>query len=128
MESHVVTLEFARATQVRLGVPEDRPTAALMALGELFAECPRVVSARLGLMEVLPEDREGYFTYTVGIECEGDAREVEQRALAVLRDVPAGRWPIAIVPPTARFVPRDAVVFYTRAPRPRSWLRRLLGR
>jgi len=128
MESHVVTLEFARATQVRLGVPPDRPEDAIRALVALFADCPNVVSARLGLMEVLPEDQASYFTYVVGIECDGRARGVEQKALAVLREVPAGRLPIAVVPPTARFFTREAIVFYSRAARPRSWLRRLLRR
>jgi len=128
MTSHVVTLEFAKATQVRLGVPEDRPTAALGALVGLFADTPEVVSARLGLMEVLPEDGPSYFTYAIGIECEGSPRGVEQRALAVLQELPPGRLPITLVPPTARFFKREAVVFYTRAARRRSWLRRLLGR
>jgi hypothetical protein len=128
MTSHVVTLEFAKATQVRLGVPTDRPTEALSALAGLFADCPNVVSARLGLMEVLPEAEASYFTYSIGIECEGGARRVEQRALAVLQEVPAGRLPISIVPPTARFFTREAVVFYSRKAKPRSWLRRLLGR
>jgi hypothetical protein len=128
MTSHVVTLEFAKATQVRISGPADRPTEAVGALVELFADCPNVVSARLGLMEVLPEDGDSYFTYVVGIECEGSARSVEQRAAAVLQEVPPGRLPIAFVPPTARFFTRDAVVFYSRKAKPRSWIKRVLGR
>jgi hypothetical protein len=128
MTSHVVTLEFAKATQVRISVPADRPTRALTALARLFADCPNVVSGRLGLMEVLPEDQPSYFTYVIGIECEGGARRVEQKALAVLREAPAGRFPVSIVPPTARFFTREAVVFYSRKARSKSWLRRLLGR
>jgi len=128
MESHVVTLEFAKATQVRIGAPADRPLEALVALAELFADCPNVVSARLGLMEVLPEDRPSYLTYVVGIECEGGARRVERRALDALQEVQPARLPIALVPPTARFFTRDALVFYSRKARPSSWIRRLFGR
>lgn len=128
MTSHVVTLEFAKATQVRLGVPADRPTEAMSALVGLFSESPNVVSGRLGLMEVLPEDQPSYFTYVIGIECEGGARRTEQEALAVLRELPPGRLPISIVPPTARFFTREAIVFYSRKARPRSWFRRLIGR
>ena len=128
VDTHVVTLEFARATQVRLSVPEDRPTHALAALVELFVGRPNVVSGRLGLMEVLPEDGPGYFTYAIGVECEGGARKVEHDVRAVLRDLPPERFPITLVPPTARYLTRDAIVFFERKPRPRSWIRRLLRR
>ncbi|MFT3914516.1 MAG: enhanced serine sensitivity protein SseB C-terminal domain-containing protein [Anaeromyxobacteraceae bacterium] len=128
MESHVVTWEFSRATQVRLGAPEDRPNDALAALVGLLAECPEVSAARLGVMEVLPEDREAYFTWAIGIDCPAGARgAIEQRALALLRELPPSRLPIAFVPPTARYLARGAVEFYRRAPR-RSWLARLFGR
>ena len=128
MTSHVVTLEFAKATQVRISAPADQPTDALRALVGLFANSPSVVSGRLGLMEVLPEDQPSYFTYVIGIECDGSARRVEQKALAVLREVPAGRLPISLVPPTARFFTREAIVFYSRKAKSKSWVRRLLGR
>jgi len=128
MTSHVVTLEFAKATQVRISAPAEQPTEALKALVGLFAVSPNVVAGRLGLMEVLPEDQPSYFTYVIGIECEGGVRRTEQKALALLREVPAGRLPISIVPPTARFFTREALVFYSRKAKPRSWFRRLLGR
>lgn len=121
------TVTFDKPTTVRLGVPADQPVEALEALVELFSRSPEVVSGRLGLMEVLPEGEASYFTYVVGIECDGDAHGTEERALSLLQKVPAGRFPISVVPPTEQFFTRKAIVFYSRSTRPKSFLRWLLG-
>jgi hypothetical protein len=47
-----------------------------------------VVSARLGLTEILYPDGNSEFTYTVGIECSSDEQEAIQQAVEVLRSVP----------------------------------------
>jgi len=123
-----VAVTFEKPTKVRLGVPADQPVEALRALVGLFSKSPEVVSGRLGLMEVLPEGQASYFTYVVGIECDRDAHDVEERAVALLQESPAGRFPISVVPPTEQFLTREAIVFYSRSAKPTSLLRRLLGK
>jgi len=49
-----------------------------------------VVSARLGLMEILHPNGNSEFTYTVGIKCSSDEQNTIQQAVEVLRSVPCG--------------------------------------
>ena len=96
-------------------MPTEKPQAAIDALIKLFAEMENVVSARLGLMEILHPDGNSEFTYTVGIQCSSDDEDTIQQAVEVLRSVPAGRWPISIFPPTNQYFTKEAVVFFGRA-------------
>jgi hypothetical protein len=86
-------------------VPAEKPQAAIDALITFFSEMENVVSARLGLMEILHPDGNSEFTYTVGIQCSSDEQDTIRKAVEVLRTVPAGRWPISIFPPTNQDLP-----------------------
>jgi hypothetical protein len=100
---------------IRIGVPAERPQAAIDALITFFSEMENVVSARLGLMEILHPDGNSEFTYTVGIQCSSDEQDTIRKAVEVLRTVPAGRWPISIFPPTNQYFTKEALVFFGRA-------------
>jgi hypothetical protein len=117
--------------RIRIGVPSEIPEAAIAALVTLFSEMENVVSARLGLMEILSSDGDSQFTYTIGIECSSDEQETIELAVEVLRSVPAARWPISIFPPTSRYFTKGAIVFFgkaTEAKRAKGWLARLFSR
>lgn len=103
-------------TTIRIGVPAERPEQAIDALVNFLAEKDNVVSARLGLMEILHPDGRSEFTYTMGIQCSVAECETVQQAIETLQTVPAGRWPISVVPPTSQYFSKDAIVFFRKTP------------
>jgi hypothetical protein len=109
-------VSLPKDTTTPRGLPAGTPAqAAIDALITLFSEMEKVVSARLGLMEILHLDGNSEFTCTVGIQCSSDEQDTIQQAVEVLRSVPAGRWPISIFPPTSQYFTKEAVVFFGRA-------------
>src|SRR6266851_1282558 len=89
--------------KIRTGVPAERPQAALDALIALFSKMDNVVSARLGLIEILYADGNSEFTYAIGIQCSTGEQETIDQAVEVLQSVPAGRWSISVFPPTSQY-------------------------
>ena len=112
---------------MRIGVPAEQPEHAINALVKLFSETENVLSARLGLMEILLPEGKSDFSYTIGIEVASDKENIHRRTLDVLRSIPGGRWPIAVVPVTAQYFTDQAIVFYRRQRRQKNWWSRLLG-
>jgi hypothetical protein len=128
MSNRIEAANIPAGARIRIGAPAERPQAAIDALIKLFSEKQNVISARLGLMEMLYPDGKSEFTYTVGIQCSSDEQATIQQAVEVLQSAPAGRWPISIFPPTNQYFTKDAVVFFGRANKGGSWLARLLHR
>jgi hypothetical protein len=88
MGNRVEEANIPAGATIRIGVPAERhhhPTraaragtpaqAAIDTLITLFSQMENVVSARLGLMEILHPDGNSEFTYTVGIQCSSDEEE-----------------------------------------------------
>lgn len=113
-------------SKIRVGRPAEKPEEAIKALLTLFANRDTVLSARLGLMEILYPDGVTEFTYTIGIECSGDETTIIQEAINIVSNVPAGRWPISIVPPTTPYFSNEAIVFYTKTANRTKTLTRML--
>lgn len=127
MANRVVEVSFSTETPVRIGVPAEMPEEAVKALIQLFSGIDNVMSARLGMMETLNVDGKSEFCYTIGIECTTDEAAITETALNALRSVPTGRLPIAIVSVTDRFFTSEAIVFYQRHAKKKSWLSRFSG-
>ncbi len=115
MNNRVEEASIPAGARIRIGVPAERPQAAIDALITLFSGMENVVSARLGLMEILHPDGNSEFTYTVGIQCSAGHDDTIQQVVEVLRSVPAGRWPISIFPPTNQYFTKEAILFFGRA-------------
>jgi len=134
MNNRVEEANIPAGATIRIGVPAERPEAAISALIKLFSGIENVMSARLGLMEILHPDGNSEFTYTVGIQCSAGHEDVIQQAVAVLRSVPAGRWPISIFPLTGQYFTKEAILFFARASeaneatQARGWVSRLFHR
>ncbi len=128
MSNRIEETNIPAGARIRIGAPAERPQAAIDALIKLFSERQNVISARVGLMEILHPDGKSEFTYTVGIQCSADEQATIQQAVKVLQSAPAGRWPISIFPPTNQYFTKDAIVFFSRATERRSWFARLLRR
>ena len=127
MTNRIVEVSVSAGTPMRIGVPAEKPEQAISALIAFFSATDAVTSARLGLMEIrLPEGKSD-FSYTVGIEATSDRESIHQKALDILRSVPGGRWPIAVVPVTPQYFTEQAIVFYRRQGSKGSWWSRLLG-
>jgi hypothetical protein len=112
MSNRIEETNIPAGTRIRTGAPAERPQAALDGLIKLFSQKQNVISARLGLMEMLYPDGKSEFTYTVGIQCSSDEQATIQQAVEVLQSAPAGRWPISIFPPTNQYFTKDAIVFF----------------
>jgi hypothetical protein len=112
-------------SKIKVGRPAEKPEEAIEALLTLFENKDTVLSARLGLMEIQYPDGATEFTYTIGIECSGDERTIIEEAVNIVSNVPAGRWPISIVPPTTPYFSNEAIVFYTQT-KNRKTLTRML--
>jgi len=108
-------------------VPAERPEEAIAALTKIFSENENVISARLGLMEILRGGASSEFTYTIGIECATDEEDTLKAAITVLGSIPTGRWPISICPVTSRFFTPQAILFFRRS-ETKGWISRLFGR
>lgn len=113
-------------SKIRVGRPAEKPEEAIEALLTLFANKDNVLSARLGLMEIQYPNGSTEFTYTIGIECSADETTIIQEAINIVSNVPAGRWPISIVPPTAPYFSNEAIVFYTQTANRTKTLTRML--
>jgi hypothetical protein len=109
-----VTENLPAGTSIRIGVPAEQPQKAIAALIKFFSEKDNVLSARLGLMEILRVNAPSEFTYTVGIECASGENDIIKAAIEVLESVPTGRWPISICPATTQFFTTEAIVFFRR--------------
>lgn len=114
MRNNIELASIPAGSTIRVGVPAERPEQAIDALRKLFAEKDNVVSARLGLMEIVYPDGNSVFTYTIGIDCAQDELSTIQQAVATLTTVPEGRWPISVVPSTNQYFSADAIVFFKR--------------
>lgn len=101
-------------SSIRIGVPAEQPEDAIAALRKVFFENDNVISARLGLMEILHPNGPSEFTYTIGIQCEPDEQDIITTALDALQSVSAGRWPISICPLTSQFFTPEAIVFFRK--------------
>jgi len=127
MSNRVLEVSVPAGTRMRIGVPAEQPEHAINALVKVFSETENVLSARLGLMEILLPEGKSDFSYTIGIEVAYDKENIHRKTLDVLRSVPGGRWPIAVVPVTAQYFTDQAIVFYRRQRRQTNWWSRLLG-
>jgi SseB protein C-terminal domain len=113
-------------SRIRIGVPAERPEAALAALVNLFSARDDVISARLGLMEVIDAGGSSEFSYIVGIECGGDANAILAEAAKALEPIPAARWPIDLMLFTREYFPPEAIVFFGND-KARGWFSRLFS-
>jgi hypothetical protein len=131
MSNRVEETSIPAGAKIRIGVPSERPQAAMDALIALFSETDNVVSARQGLMEILYADGNSEFTYAIGIQCSSGEDETMEQAVEVLRSISAGRWSISVFPPTSQYFTKDAIVFFgeaTEAKKLRNWFARLFSR
>jgi hypothetical protein len=112
MSNRIEETNIPAGTRIRTGAPAEKPQAALDALSKLFLEKQNVISARLGLMEMLYPDGKSEFTYAIGIQCSSDEAPTIQQAVEVLQSAPPGRWPISIFPPTNQYFTKDAIIFF----------------
>lgn len=115
MTSETVEMGWPEGTRVRVGVPADQPKAAIAALKKLLPGCEAVRSARLGLMEVVRPDGSSLFAYTIGLEAGADFDGARDKVANALRDVPAGRWPISVLPLEGPYFSEQSIEFYRRA-------------
>lgn len=132
MSNKIINSELPVGARIRIGVPNDAPEAVVSALNTHFSSRPQVLSARLGLMEVLSdENSEGFFTYTIGILCSAPEHSDTEitAAMNAITKIPTGRWPISFFPPTeAYFTAQSITVYQAEAPTPkRGLLAKLLG-
>ena len=115
MSNKIINGELPAGARIRIGVPNDAPEEAISALKTHFSSRPLVLSARLGLMEVLnDENTEGFFTYTIGILCSMPEHIDTEIAAAMnsITKVPTGRWPISFFPPSEAYFTAESIVFY----------------
>jgi hypothetical protein len=126
MNNRVEEASLPAGTRIRVGRPADQPQDAIDALIGLFLTKDNVVSAGLGLMEIIYPNGTSEFTYTIGIECSSDEAGTIRQAIEVLQTVPTGRWPISVVPAGSQFFPKDAPVFFDKKTESHSWFHRLL--
>jgi SseB protein C-terminal domain len=127
MNNRMVEVSVPAGTRMRIGVPAEKPEQVISALVAFFSATDAVTSARLGLMEILLPGGKSDFSYTIGIEATSDRARIHQKTLDILRSVPAGRWPIAVVPSTPQYFTKDAIVFYRRQSSKSNWWSRLFG-
>lgn len=127
MTNRIVEVSVPAGTRMRIGVPAEKPEQAINALVAFFSVTDAVTSARLGLMELLLPEGKSDFSYTVGIEATSDRESIHQKTLDILRSVPGGRWPISVVPVTAQYFTDQAIVFYRRQRKQKTWWSRLFG-
>ena len=127
MSNRVVVVSVPPGTRMRIGVPAEQPEHAINALVKLFSGSENVLSARLGLMEILLPDGKSDFSYTIGVEVIADQDNIHRKMFDVLRSVPGGRWPISVVPVTAQYFTHQAIVFYRRQRKQKTWWSRLFG-
>ncbi len=131
MSNHFLKETLPAGTTIRTGVPAERPQAAIDALVRLFSEKDNVISACLGLMEIVHANESSEFTYTVGIQCSADESHTTEEALETLQRIPTGRWKIFIVPFTSEYFSPEAIVFFRKDMKnmkPTNWLSRLFWR
>ena len=114
MINRITEGDLPAGTSIRIGVPAEQPQEAIAALIRVFSEKDNVLSARLGLMEILPAGKPSEFTYTIGIDCASGEEDIVMAAVEALKYVPTGRWPISICPATSQFFTPEAVVFFRR--------------
>lgn len=114
MINRITESNLPAGTSIRIGVPAEQPQEAIAVLVRLFSERDDVISARLGLMEILHGNAPSEFTYTIGIECESSEEDIIRLALEVLESVPTGRWPISLAPTTTQFFTPEAIIFFRR--------------
>lgn len=126
MQNRIQPSTIPAGSKIRVGRPAEKPEAAIEALLALFANKESVVSARLGLMEIQYPDGRTEFTYTIGIECSKDESTIIQEAIDALSNVPTGRWPISLLPPTAPYFSNEAILFYTQTANRTKTLTRML--
>lgn len=123
MPNKIINGELPAGARIRIGVPNDAPEAAISALKIHFASRPSVLTARLGLMEVLSDENpEGFFTYTIGILCSApEYIDTEiTAAMNTITEVPTGRWSISFFPPTETYFTAESIVFYqAKGPSPK---------
>ena len=114
-ENSILELDFPEGTSFRKGVPSDEPKELLSALINMFEGSPPVTSARLGLVEFLPPDEDGIFSYVIGISSSTSAEEMEIKAKNVGLSTPMGRWPAIIVnyKGNENLFTSDAIIFYS---------------
>jgi hypothetical protein len=127
MTNRIVEVSVPAGTRMRIGVPAEKPEQAINALVAFFSATDAVTSARLVLMEILLPEGKSDFSYTVGIEAMSDRESIRQKTLDILRSVPGGRWPIAVVPITPQYFTEEAIVFYRRQSSKSNWWSRLFG-
>lgn len=129
MTNKIITVDLLAGARIRTGVPNEEPTEAIQALCQHLSSRPAVLSARLGLMQVLKDgsEDEGFFTYTIGIACDSEAQCVTEMNVAMnaIIDLPTGRWPITFFPPINTYFTPESRVFYERKSSTKS---SLLGR
>jgi hypothetical protein len=128
MANRIVEISVPAGTRVRIGVPAERPEHAIKALEQLFSETEAVLSAKLGLMEIVHPEGKSDFSYTIGIEASSDQENIERRALEVLSAVSRDRWPISLVPVTTKHFTDQAIVFYRSRRKKQNWWSRIFGR
>jgi hypothetical protein len=115
MSHKIINGELPAGARIRIGVPNEAPETAINALKTHFSSRPLVLSARLGLMEVLNEENaEGFFTYTIGILCSTPEHIYTETTAAMnaITEVPTGRWPISFFPPTETYFTAESIVFF----------------
>jgi hypothetical protein len=127
MTNHIVEFTASEDTKIRIGVPATQPKEAIEALIRLFSEMENVLSARLGLMEILHSEGNSIFTYIIGITCTSKQEVVNQQAIEVLQLAHNGDGPICIVPPTEQYFTDEAIVFFKRESKPQNWFSRLFN-
>lgn len=125
MSNRIEEATIPAGARIRVGKPGDQPQEAIEALIALFSTKDNVVSAGLGLMEVIYPNGSSEFTYTIGIECLSDEAGAIRQAAGVLQNIPTDRWPISIVPANSQFFPKDVIPFFGKKAE-RSWVHRLL--
>ena len=133
MTNKIVKGELPSGSRIRIGVPGESPEEALSVLRTHFLSRPSVMSARLGLMEVVGDEiQPGFFTYTIGLVCDRPEQwEVEaDEAMKMIAPVPTGRWPISFFTLTQTHFTAEAVIFYQRQKQSAKpgFLGRLFGR
>lgn len=126
MNNQLEEATLPAGSKIRVGPPADKPQEAIDALIALFSTKDNVLSAGLGLMEVIYPDKTSEFTYTIGIKCSSDEASTIRQALEVLQTVPTGRWPITVIPARSQFFAQDVPLFFDQKAASRGWFVRLL--
>lgn len=87
-----------------------------------------MISARLALMEVVDASGSSEFSYTIGIECSGDAGAILQEAAKAIETITTGRWPIDLMHYSRECFPPEAIVFFGKEGKPRGWFSRMFSK